>query len=174
MVCAERRRRLLRRVVGVGIRACVSESPLRWSLMQMASNLQVEHLVTADGRRLRVELAGDCSRVIVVHVGSPNAGVLYDRWVEDAAIRGLTLVAYDRPGYGESSARSGRNVADCAVDVRAISEAVGFERCVVWGFSGGGPHALACAALLDDLVVAAATIGSPAPADASGLDYFAG
>jgi pimeloyl-ACP methyl ester carboxylesterase len=139
----------------------------------MATNLQVEHLVTADGRRLRVELAGDCSRVIVVHVGSPNAGVLYDRWVQDAAIRGLTLVAYDRPGYGESSARSGRSVADCAVDVRAISEAVGVERCAVWGFSGGGPHALACAALLDDLVVAVATIGSPAPWDAPGFDYFA-
>jgi pimeloyl-ACP methyl ester carboxylesterase len=58
--------------------------------------------------------------------------------------------------------------------VHAISEAVGFGRCAVWGFSGGGPHALACAALLGDLVAAVATIGSPAPFDAPGLDYFAG
>jgi pimeloyl-ACP methyl ester carboxylesterase len=58
--------------------------------------------------------------------------------------------------------------------VRSISEAVGFDRCAVWGFSGGGPHALACAALLGDLVAAVATIGSPAPFDAPGLDYFAG
>jgi pimeloyl-ACP methyl ester carboxylesterase len=131
---------------------------------------QTRYVSTRDGRRLRVELAGDGRRVVVAHVGSPNAGVLYDRWVDDAAARGLTLVTYDRPGYGESSPQPGRTIADCAADVRTISEAVGFEQCAVWGFSGGGPHALACAALLDDLVTAAATIGSPAPL---GFDYLA-
>lgn len=135
---------------------------------------QVRQVDTADGRRLRVEVAGGGRRVIIVHVGTPNAGLLYEPWVQDAADRDITLIAYDRPGCGESSHRPGRSVVDCAVDVRAISADVGFERCAVWGFSGGGPHALACAALLDDLVVAAATIGSPAPSDASGLDYFAG
>jgi pimeloyl-ACP methyl ester carboxylesterase len=139
----------------------------------MATQLLTKQLETRDGRRLRIEVAGDGRRVVVVHVGSPNAGVLHDRWVHDAATRGLTLVAYDRPGYGESSPQPRRSVADCAADVRAISEALGFERCGVWGFSGGGPHALACAALLDDLVAAAATIGSPAPFDAPGLDYLA-
>lgn len=135
--------------------------------------LQTRQLQAADGRRLRVDVAGDGQRVVVVQVGSPNAGVLYDGWAQDAATRGLTLLAYDRPGYGESSPQPGRNVADCAADVRTISEAVGFDRCAVWGFSGGGPHALACAALLDDLVVAVATIGSPAPSGAPGFDYFA-
>jgi pimeloyl-ACP methyl ester carboxylesterase len=91
-------------------------------------------------------VAGDGDRVVVVHVGSPNAGVLYDYWVEDAAGRGLTLVTYDRPGYGGSTRQPGRTVADCAADVRSISEALGFERCAVWGYSGGGPHALACGA----------------------------
>ena len=62
----------------------------------------------------------------------------------------------------------------CAEDVRAISEAVGFDRCVVCGLSGGGPHALACAVLLDGLVMAAAAIASWAPLDAPGFDYFAG
>ena len=131
-------------------------------------------VATKDGRRLRVEVTGGGRRVVVAHVGSPNAGLLYDRWVDDAAGRDLTLIGYDRPGYGESPPQLGRRVADCAADVHAISVAVGFERCAVWGFSGGGPHALACAALLSDLVVAAATIGSPAPSDAPGLDYFAG
>jgi pimeloyl-ACP methyl ester carboxylesterase len=129
---------------------------------------------TADGRRLRVEVAGDCRRVVVVHVGSPSAGVLYERWLEDAASRGLTLITYDRPGYGGSSPKPERTVADCAADVRTISEVVGFQRCAVWGFSGGGPHALASGALLEDLVAAVATIGSLAPFDAPGLDYFAG
>ena len=135
---------------------------------------QESRVETADGRRLRVEVAGDGRRVVVVHVGTPNAGVLFDRWVTDAAARGLTLVSYDRPGYGGSAPQPGRTVADCAADVRAISQAVGFGRCAVWGFSGGGPHALACAALLADLVTATATIGSLAPLDATGLDYFAG
>ena len=139
----------------------------------MANQLRLKRLEVGDGRRLRVEVVGDGGRVVLVQVGSPNAGLLYDRWVRDAAARGLTLVAYDRPGYGASSAQPGRSVADCAADVRAISEALGFVRCAVWGFSGGGPHALACAALLDDLVAAVATIGSPAPVDAPGLDYLA-
>jgi pimeloyl-ACP methyl ester carboxylesterase len=135
---------------------------------------QTRHVDTADGRRLRVEVAGDGRRVVLVQVGTPMACALYDDWVRDAAGRGLTLVAYDRPGYGGSSGQRGRTVADCAADVRRLGEVVGFERCVVWGFSGGGPHALACGALLGDLVAAVATIGSPAPPDAPGLDFFAG
>ncbi|HEY7048769.1 MAG TPA: alpha/beta hydrolase [Jatrophihabitantaceae bacterium] len=135
---------------------------------------QMRDIESDGGRRLRLEIAGDGPRVIVAQVGSPNAGVLYDRWVSDAARRGLTLIAYDRPGYGGSSAQPGRGVADCVADLRAISRAIGFERCAVWGFSGGGPHALAGAALGSDLVAAAATIGSPAPWDAQGLDYLAG
>ena len=130
------------------------------------------HVDTADGRRLRAEVAGDGGRVVLVQVGSPNAGVLYRDWVEDAAGRGLTLISYDRPGYGGSSGQPGRTVADCAADVRALSQSLGFERCVVWGLSGGGPHALACGALLGDLVAAVATIGSPAPLDAPGLDLM--
>ncbi len=129
---------------------------------------------TPDGRTLRVELAGDGERVVVAHLGTPNGGVLYGPWVEDAAGRGLTLVTYDRPGYGGSSRKAGRMVADCVEDIRAISRALGFERCAVWGFSGGGPHALACAALLPGLVAAAASIGSLAPADAPEFDYLDG
>jgi len=135
---------------------------------------QSRQIETHDGRRLRVEIAGDSRRIVLAHMGTPCAGLLYDDWVRDANSRDLMLITYDRPGYGGSSLQRERMVADCAADVRTISEAVGFDRCAVWGFSGGGPHALACAALLDDLVAAAATIGSPAPLDAPGLDYFDG
>jgi pimeloyl-ACP methyl ester carboxylesterase len=44
----------------------------------------------------------------------------------------------------------------------------------MWGISGGGPHVLACAALLPDLVTAAASLASPAPFGAEGLDWFDG
>jgi pimeloyl-ACP methyl ester carboxylesterase len=62
-----------------------------------------------------------------------------------------------------------------AADVRTLCSALGFERIATWGISGGAPHALACAALLPDLVAAAASLASPAPYPAEGIgDYFAG
>jgi len=130
---------------------------------------------TPDGRVLAIEDAGDpAGRPVLVHNGTPNSRLLYGPHVEDAAARGLRLIGYDRPGYGGSSPQPGRTVADCAEDARAICAALGIERLAMWGVSGGGPHVLACAALLPDLVVAAASIASLAPYGADGLDYFAG
>jgi pimeloyl-ACP methyl ester carboxylesterase len=134
----------------------------------------MEHTIrTADGRVLRVEIAGDPrGRPIVTHHGTPGSGHPYGPHVADAAERGICLIGYDRPGYGGSTAQPGRTVADCATDVSAIANALGFDRIGVWGLSGGGPHALACAALLPDLVVGVVSLASPAPYDAPGLDYF--
>jgi len=130
---------------------------------------------TRDGRVLAVEDAGDSAgRPVLVHSGTPGCRLLYARDVRDAADRGLRLIGYDRPGYGGSSPQPGRTVADCADDVRAICAALGIDRLAMWGASGGGPHLLACAALLPDLVAAAASLASLAPFDADGLDYFAG
>jgi pimeloyl-ACP methyl ester carboxylesterase len=95
-------------------------------------------------------------------------------WLRDAQQRGIHLLSYDRPGYGGSTAQPGRSVADCTHDVRAIAQALGIDRLAVWGFSGGGPHALACAALLPDLVTAVASLASLAPYGGEGLDYFTG
>jgi pimeloyl-ACP methyl ester carboxylesterase len=107
-------------------------------------------------------------------MGTPNSRYLYGPNVRDAAERGLRLIGYDRPGYGGSSPQPGRTVADCADDVRTICAELGIDRLATWGISGGGPHVLACAALLPDLVTAVASLASPAPYDAEGLDYFAG
>ncbi|MGH3187398.1 MAG: alpha/beta fold hydrolase [Streptosporangiaceae bacterium] len=119
---------------------------------------------TPDGRTLAVEDAGDShGSPVMVHVGTPNSRHLYGRTVADATARGLRLISYDRPGYGESTPDPGRTMADCASDARAICEALEIERLAMWGLSGGGPHVLACAALLPDLVAAAASLCSPAP-----------
>jgi pimeloyl-ACP methyl ester carboxylesterase len=109
-----------------------------------------------------------------VHCGIPNSRLLFEPWVADADQRGIRLISYDRPGYGGSTAAPGRSIADGAADVRAIADELGIERLGMWGFSGGGPYTLACAALLPELVAAAAVVGSPAPFGAPGLDYFAG
>ena len=130
---------------------------------------------TPDGRTLAVEESGDPGgRPILVHMGTPNSRLLYGPIMADAAARGLRLISYDRPGYGGSSPQPGRTVADCAADVRTICAELGIGRLATWGISGGGPHVLACAALLPDLVTAAASLASPAPYGAEGLDYFAG
>src|SRR6185369_11865093 len=127
-----------------------------------------------DGRILAVEHCGDSQGmpVFLMHgtPGSrsgpkPRAGVAYRR--------GVWLITYDRPGYGGSTRHPHRRVADAAVDVRTIADALGIDRFAVVGRSGGGPHALACAALLPDRIVRTAVMVSLAPANASGLDWYA-
>jgi pimeloyl-ACP methyl ester carboxylesterase len=131
---------------------------------------------TPDGRTLAVEDAGDRGgRPVMVHTGTPGGRRLYGpRTLADAHRRRLRLISYDRPGYGDSTPQPGRSMADCASDVRVICEALGIGRLAMWGVSGGGPHVLACAALLPDLVTAAASLASLAPYDADGLDWLAG
>jgi len=111
---------------------------------------------------------------LIVHHGTPGAGVPYPPFVEEAATRGLRYVAYTRPGYGDAPRAEGRSVASCAADVAAILDELGAERCYTYGESGGGPHALACAALLGDRVIKAASIAGIAPWGAEGLDWMAG
>ena len=113
-------------------------------------------------------------RPILVHNGTPNSRLLYEPTVRLAENQGIRMIGYDRPGYGGSERDPGRTVAGCAADVRAIATALGIERLAVWGISGGGPHAIACAALLPDLVPAVAVLASIAPWGAQGLDYFVG
>ena len=128
-----------------------------------------------DGRTLHVYDEGDANgKPIVVHHGSPSDGQLFARHVEDAQARGIRLIGYDRAGYGGSTPRPGRSVADVAPDVEDVLDALGVDRFATWGISGGGPHALACGALLGKRCVAAAALASPAPWQAEGLDWLAG
>ncbi len=128
-----------------------------------------------DGRRLLVTLLGpdDGDAVFLFH-GTPGVRDLFQRNVEEGARRGLRHVVYSRPGYEGSDRHQGRVVADCAADVAAIADALGIESFYVIGESGGGPHALAAAALLPERVRAAATIASTGPYGAAGLDWLEG
>jgi pimeloyl-ACP methyl ester carboxylesterase len=133
------------------------------------------NVVTPDGRTLCVEAGGDpAGRPVLVHGGTPNSRHLAKPWLQDAEQRGIHLISYDRPGYGGSTAQPGRSVADCVNDVRTIAAAFAIDRLAVWGISGGGPHALACAALLPDLVSAVASLAAIGPYGAPGLDFFSG
>lgn len=84
---------------------------------------------------------------------------------------GIWLISYDRPGYGFSPRRPGRRVVGASADVERIADKFGLDRFAVVGRSGGGPHALACAAMLNDRVERVALLVSTAPPDASGLKW---
>jgi pimeloyl-ACP methyl ester carboxylesterase len=132
-------------------------------------------VATPDGRTLRVDEGGDPrGPAILTCNGTPAGALLYRPVAEDAARRGARILSYARPGYSGSSPQPGRTVADAARDVEAIADAFELDSLVVWGASGGGPHALACAALLSGRVAAVASLASVAPWDADGLDWLAG
>jgi pimeloyl-ACP methyl ester carboxylesterase len=134
----------------------------------------VESVATPDGRTLEVKIAGpEGGQALIAHTGTPDAGSLRRQTLEEGAKRGLRQVSYARPGYAGSDRHEGRSIADCAADVGTIADALGIERFHTLGWSGGGPHTLACAALLPDRVIAATTIAGAAPHD-QGLDWTEG
>ena len=130
---------------------------------------------TPDGRTLDVYLDGPERAVpLLFHNGTPSSGQLYAPFVEAASQRGLTMVSFSRAGYRSSTRNPGRSVADVIPDVAAVLDQLGAQRFYTLGWSGGGPHALACAALLPSRLIGAATVGGIAPYDAKGLDWMAG
>jgi pimeloyl-ACP methyl ester carboxylesterase len=132
------------------------------------------HLPVAE-RSLEVLVTGpDSGRALVFHSGTPSAAIPFAPLVEAAASAGLRLVTWSRPGYGGSTPAPGRTVADVAGDTAAVLDALEIDRFLTLGWSGGGPHALACAALLPGRCTAAATLAGVAPYPADGLDWMAG
>jgi pimeloyl-ACP methyl ester carboxylesterase len=137
----------------------------------MDSQLQVR---VPDGRALDVYVAGPDGGVpLLFHNGTPSSGQLYAPFVEAASQRGLRMVSFSRAGYGGSTRNAGRSVADVIPDAVAVLDHLGARRFYTLGWSGGGPHALACAAQLPARIIAAATVGSLAPYEADGLDWMA-
>jgi pimeloyl-ACP methyl ester carboxylesterase len=116
----------------------------------------------------------DDELVVVYHHGTPNIGAPPEPLFPASEPLGIRWVSYDRPGYGGSTPRPDRSVASAAADVEHVVDALGVERFAVLGHSGGGPHALACAALLPGRVTAVVSGAGLAPYGADGLDWFAG
>jgi pimeloyl-ACP methyl ester carboxylesterase len=132
-------------------------------------------LTLPDGRRLDVWIEGpDVGIPLVFHHGTPGSGLPFEPMVRTISHRGLRYVSASRPGYGDSTPDPDRSVASVVDDTAAILDHLGADHAYVVGWSGGGPHAIACAALLPDRVISASTIASVAPYEAEGLDWMAG
>lgn len=129
---------------------------------------------TPDGRSLDVLVALGDGLPVLYHSGTPGGAVPWPAAIAAARDAGMRLVTYSRPGYGTSSPQPGRTVADVASDSAAVLQALGIEGFLTFGWSGGGPHALACAAMLPDRCLGAATIAGAAPSTEPDLDFLAG
>lgn len=139
-----------------------------------------EMLTLPDGRSLEYLTGGDPDGFpLVYHSGTPSAAV-HDPLIWNASQRArLHLVTYSRPGYGASTSRPLPEgwpvpIAADADDSAALLDHLGMGEFVTLGWSGGGPRALACAAMLPDRCRAAATLAGVAPVDAAGPDWSAG
>ena len=117
-----------------------------------------------DGRDLAVAVSGPPDGVpLLYHHGTPGCLLQPAASQEECASRGLRYVTYSRAGAQGSTRNPGRTVADVAADMEDVLDALGAERCLTAGKSGGGPHALATAALLPERVAAVISIAGCRP-----------
>lgn len=143
----------------------------------MTSNIATTTLSveTTDDRQLEVLAQGPPDgRPLLFHTGTPSGITSFPDVAAAATERGIRLISYSRPGYGESTPQPGRSVSDVTVDVVKILDHLGADQFLTLGWSGGGPHALACAALLPERCSAAGVLAGVAPYPADGLDWFDG
>jgi pimeloyl-ACP methyl ester carboxylesterase len=132
------------------------------------------NITVADGRVLDVGVGnGGSGPGLVFHHGTPGNATRYEEWFAAAEARGLRPVAYSRPGYATSTRNAGRTVASMAADVTELLDQLGIDEFYTVGGSGGGPHAIACAALFPERCLASAALVTIAPWNAPGLDYYA-
>lgn len=119
-----------------------------------------------DGRTLGFAEYGEPQgRPLIFCHGWPSSRVQGHLVAAAAQGRGLRVIAPDRPGIGLSTSLQGRGFSDWPVDLAALADALHIDRFLVLGFSGGGPYALATAALLPDRVVATAVVCGAPPLD---------
>ena len=135
-------------------------------------------LQLGDGRTLHAYDAGaddaDGRLAVFWHHGSLNVGAPPEPLFPAAEELGIRWVSYDRPGYGGSTPSPDRGVAEAAAYASAVADALGIDRFALMGYSHGGSHALACAALLPERVLGVVSVAGLAPFGAEGLDWFEG
>jgi pimeloyl-ACP methyl ester carboxylesterase len=120
-------------------------------------------VTTRDGRKVAYAEFGDPAGtpVMACH-GSAECRLLEiePSWTAQCGIR---VVTPDRPGFGGSDPLAGRTLLGWADDAEDVADTLGLDELAMFGWSGGGPHALAAAHALGSRVRAIALVGSHAP-----------
>jgi pimeloyl-ACP methyl ester carboxylesterase len=128
-----------------------------------------------DGRDLEYEVSGPgTGHAVVFHHGMPGSAVAMQTVLDSITERGFRVITYSRAGYGASSPAPGRSVADSAADCVSLLAHLSIAKYLTAGWSTGGPHALAQAALAPESVTGVLSVASFAPFDAPGLDFVEG
>ena len=123
----------------------------------------VEYEVSVGGRSVMVRDTGDVGGACVVYFhGTPGSRLEVDFGIEVAQRMGLRVISFDRPGYGRSDAAPS-SLGVVAKDVECIVDELGVDRFATFGWSGGGPFALAAAAAMRDRVTRVGVSGGLAP-----------
>jgi pimeloyl-ACP methyl ester carboxylesterase len=129
-----------------------------------------------DGRSVRfydTGPVGESELTLFWHHGTPQTGRILEPVARPAAERGIRVVSLARPGYEGSTGLPGRSVQDAAADIILVADELGIDRFISAGASGGGPHALGCAALAPGRVSAVTVFAGIAPYSTD-FDWFAG
>lgn len=115
----------------------------------MQLDVQVDSQVSVEGRTLRFCVYGPVDGVPMIWLnGTPSSRLRRPDQIAAIEQSGVRVLMPDRPGYGGSTRQPGRTVSDVVRDVEALADSQRWETFAIVGGSGGGPHALACAALL--------------------------
>jgi pimeloyl-ACP methyl ester carboxylesterase len=123
---------------------------------------RVERL--SGGRRIGYAEFGDPlgAPVVALH-GTPGSRFMFALTDQAARVRGLRIIAPERPGYGLSDDCRAASLTQLAADAEALADALGLDRFAVLGVSGGGPHALAAASAMPDRVALLALVSPVGP-----------
>ncbi|MCW2812212.1 MAG: alpha/beta hydrolase [Friedmanniella sp.] len=124
-----------------------------------------DDLKLRDGRTLAYCQWGDrAGRPIFLFHGAPGSRLFAPDSMTTAEA-GVRLITVDRPGYGRSDPRPGRQILDWPADVQEVADTLGVEEFGVAGHSSGGPYALACALALPERVDRVALVSCIGPYD---------
>src|SRR6516225_46897 len=122
-----------------------------------------ERDIQVGGTTLRVREAGAADGEPVVHFHGTPGSRLEMAWADEVArAAGVRMIAFDRPGYG-ASARAPFSLGSVARMALQVADQMGLERFRTTGWSGGGPFALATAAIAPERVQAAGVIAGAGP-----------
>ena len=121
-----------------------------------------------------VDRPGAHRPVLLWHHGSPQTGAVLPPVQDAADAAGLDVVSVARPAYGGAARHLGRTVRDVADGLAEVLDALDLRDVVSVGASGGGPHALAVAAVSPERVAGVVTLASIAPFRPRDDAWFAG
>jgi len=120
-------------------------------------------LELSDGRRFGYAEYGDPEGypVFLFH-GNPGSRLSWGLIPGSPFLSGIHIIAPDRPGYGLTDFRKNA-LENWPSDVAELANHLGIDKFAVFGPSGGGPFALACAWKIPDRLTAVGVFGNVGP-----------